>query len=92
MKSDEGMPSAVSQDWDEFFKQHASDEPTEVLVQGQPWGALEEMRLGKKLAPGLAFSLPEDINSELYMVCRILHYTILYYTIHIFLFNYFPPH
>ena len=38
-----------------------SDQPVreaDVLARGSPWGALEEMLLGRQLAPGLFFSLP----------------------------------
>ena len=44
-------------------KAHADDEPTEILVTGQPWGALEEKRLGKRLAPGLTFTLPQSVSA-----------------------------
>ena len=57
-KPDDGMPQEVVKDWDAFFAKHATDEPAEVLVKGQPWGALEELRLGHKLVNGLAFALP----------------------------------
>lgn len=60
IKSEEGMPKETSDDWDAFFMAHADDEPTEILVTGQPWGALEEKRLGKRLAPGLTFTLPQS--------------------------------
>lgn len=42
MRSPEGMPKETSGDWDAFFAEHASDEPSEILVMGQPWGALGE--------------------------------------------------
>ena len=32
--------------WDGFFQKHATKAPSKILVRGQPWGALEEMRLG----------------------------------------------
>jgi len=44
---------------DTFFQSHATQTPDEVLIRGQPWGALEELLLGKPLAPGLTFQLPE---------------------------------
>lgn len=49
-----------------FFEKYASVPVNEILVQGQPWGALEERLLGKKLAPGLTFMLPNDKNSLVY--------------------------
>lgn len=58
MKTPEGMPQTTVSDIDAFFKLHASDAPSEILVRGQPWGALEEMLLGRPLAPGLKFTLP----------------------------------
>ena len=39
-----------------------ADQPvqaSDILVSGQPWGALEEMLLGRPLAPGLKFTLPD---------------------------------
>ena len=60
MKTPEGFSQEVVQDWDEFFRRHATDSPTEILVSGQPWGALEELRLGHPLAPGLKFELPPE--------------------------------
>ena len=58
MKSAEGMPQTDVLDWDAFFEQQSVTAPAEVLVRGTPWGALEEMRLGHPLAPGLMFTLP----------------------------------
>ena len=49
------------------LKAHADDEPTEILVTGQPWGALEEKRLGKRLAPGLFFTLPKEVHVNPYI-------------------------
>jgi len=60
MKSpSDGMPQERVQDWDAFFAAHSSDTPAEVLVQGQPWGYLEELLLGHPIAAGLTFSPPE---------------------------------
>jgi len=59
MKSEEGMKQETVLDWDAFFQKYATKEPAEILVSGQPWGALEEMRLGRQLAPGLTFTLPK---------------------------------
>jgi tetratricopeptide (TPR) repeat protein len=58
MRSSDGMPKKVVDDWDQFFEEHAAIEPSTVLVQGQPWGYLEEKRLGRQLAPGLKFTEP----------------------------------
>jgi tetratricopeptide (TPR) repeat protein len=66
MKSADGMPKKVVDDWDQFFEDHAEAEPAMILVQGQPWGYLEEKRLGKQLAPGLKFTAPEE-GSQGYM-------------------------
>jgi hypothetical protein len=58
MKSDDGFPQSKVHDWDEFFKKYATKAPAKILVRGQPWGALEELRRGSPLAPGLSFTLP----------------------------------
>jgi len=58
MKSSEGMTQETVHDWDAFFEKYATVEPSEILVRGQPWGALEEKLLGQRLAPGLVFDLP----------------------------------
>lgn len=71
MKSDEGMPKSSTLDWDTFFSAHATDDPSEILVVGQPWGALEEKRLGKRLAKGLTFTLPEE-GTDLYDVSMLI--------------------
>lgn len=55
-----GMPQELVKDIDSFFQSHATDTPTEILVRGQPWGALEELLLGAPLAPGLTFTLPVE--------------------------------
>merc|ERR1719223_385597 len=60
MKSDEGMSKSKVNDLDQFFQSIATTTPDEILVQGQPWGALEEKLLDTKLAPGLEFSLPKE--------------------------------
>lgn len=46
--------------WDSFFQKHATKAPSKILVRGQPWGALEEMRLGHTLVDGLTFTLPAE--------------------------------
>jgi hypothetical protein len=55
----DGMPKDLIQEMDSFFEHVSTQEPSEILVQGQPWGALEEMLLGKPLAPGIRFTMPE---------------------------------
>ena len=58
-KEGDGMPKEVVKDIDQFYVEHATKDPSKILVQGQPWGYLEELRLGKRLAPGLVFTPPE---------------------------------
>lgn len=58
-KEGDGMPKEVVKDIDHFYVEHATKDPSKILVQGQPWGYLEELRLGKRLAPGLVFTPPE---------------------------------
>lgn len=58
IQSDEGMPKDEVSKWDSFFEKHATKAPSKILVRGQPWGALEEMRLGHQLVDGLTFTLP----------------------------------
>lgn len=55
--SKDGQPKELTNDLDAFFATISTQTP-HVLVQGQPWGALEEMLLGRPLAPGLVFQLP----------------------------------
>jgi hypothetical protein len=59
MKSDTGFTQEEVKKWDQFFEKYATVAPSEVLVRGQPWGALEEMRLGHQLVKGLTFTLPK---------------------------------
>jgi len=66
MRSSDGMPKKEVDDWDQFFEEYAEAEPSIVLVQGQPWGYLEEKRLGRQLAPGLKFSEPE-VGTQAYI-------------------------
>ncbi len=54
----EGMAREVVNDWDDFFAEYSTAAPSEVLVQGQPWGYVEELRMGHPLVPGLSFSAP----------------------------------
>lgn len=61
-----GMPQPRVRDWDAFLSAIASEEPEEILAEGQPWGRLEELRRGRRLAPGLRFSLPSDRSSAAY--------------------------
>jgi len=62
IQSEEGMPKEAVKDWDSFFSKLATATPDEaqVVVQGSPWGALEELLLGRQLAPGLRFLLPKE--------------------------------
>ena len=59
MRSDVGMPQEEVKKWNAFFEKHATTAPSEILVRGQPWGALEELRLGHQMVEGLTFQLPE---------------------------------
>lgn len=62
IRSTDGMTREQVADWDHFFQREIEGYPGQVretLVVGQPWGALEELRLGQKLAPGLDFQWPE---------------------------------
>lgn len=52
------MPKSATGDLDKFFEDLADVPVKEILVQGQPWGALEELLLGKQITPGLTFTLP----------------------------------
>lgn len=63
IQSDAGMPKEEVSKWDAFFEKHATTQPSKILVRGQPWGALEEMRLGHALVEGLTFTLPEKGES-----------------------------
>jgi hypothetical protein len=69
-KPDEGMPQEVVGDWDAFFERHATDEPAEILTKGQPWGALEELRLGHRMVEGLRFELPPASDETAYAEVR----------------------
>jgi hypothetical protein len=66
MKSDSGMKQETVKSLDSFFEKYATVDPDKMLVEGQPWGALEEMLLGKRLVSGLKFNLPKDKNSLAY--------------------------
>jgi hypothetical protein len=59
MRSENGMPKNAVGDLDAFFAKLADVPVKEMLVTGQPWGALEELLLGQKITPGLTFSLPQ---------------------------------
>lgn len=69
-KPGDGMPQEVVKDWDAFFERHATTEPAEILVRGQPWGALEELRLGRKMVEGLSFELPPSSDTTAYAEVR----------------------
>ena len=58
IRSDSGMPKSQVGSLDAFFQQLADVPVKEMLVTGQPWGALEELLLGHQLTPGLTFTLP----------------------------------
>lgn len=60
IQSEAGMTREGVAEVDAFFQAFSSAAPSQVLVQGQVWGALEELLLGAPLAPGLTFSLPTD--------------------------------
>jgi hypothetical protein len=64
IQSTNGMTKEKMQEYETFFQKYADVPVDTILVQGQPWGALEELLLGKKLAKGLTFTLPTD-NSTL---------------------------
>lgn len=64
IQSEDGMTKDMIGELDTFLKAQAELPPTEVLVQGQAWGYLEELLLGTKLAPGLTFQLPEEGSDE----------------------------
>jgi len=66
ISSVQGFNKEKTDKLDAFFKKYASVPVKEVLVQGQPWGALEEQLLGKPIAPGLTFTLPTDKSSLAY--------------------------
>lgn len=66
IKSPKGMDKNKVANLDAFFDKWATVDPVQVLTDGQPWGALEEMLIGKRLAPGLKFTLPTDKNSLTY--------------------------
>lgn len=59
MKSPHGMPKEVVNKYDKFFQKYATVAPSEIIVKGQPWGALEEQLLGVPLAKGLNFQMPD---------------------------------
>lgn len=56
------IPTETVEYFDTFLKKYASVVPQQVLYNGNPWGALEEMKNKKSLAAGLSFSIPDDID------------------------------
>jgi len=62
--SSEGMPKSEIATLDSFFELIANVPVDEILVAGQPWGALEEMILGHSLNKGLTFTLPTEGTIE----------------------------
>ena len=77
IQSSDGLSEPQNIDWNSFFEKHINDVPSEVLSQGQPWGALEEMLLGKTINSGLLFQLPTD---------KTLVYLFIF---HLFLLNFY---
>ncbi len=59
IRSDAGMPKQAVSSLDKFFEDLADVPVKEMLVTGQPWGALEELLLGKKINSGMTFTLPK---------------------------------
>ena len=57
----DGMTQESVTELDDFFKKHATKKPSKILVQGQPWGYLEQLRLKKSdgIVSGLHFEAPE---------------------------------
>jgi len=53
------MPKQAVSSLDKFFEDLADVPVKEMLVTGQPWGALEELLLGKKINSGMTFTLPK---------------------------------
>jgi hypothetical protein len=62
IKSTDGMPTSAIADVDRFMQGVSAMPVTDGDVQayGSGWGAVEELRLGRPLVPGLTFSLPAD--------------------------------
>jgi hypothetical protein len=60
MDSPDGVPAQVVAERDAFFEQLADQPVSSIVVTGSPWGAVEELLLGRPLAPGLPFTLPTD--------------------------------
>ena len=68
IRSDRGMNKETVGELDTFFERIADQQPSEILVEGQPWGALQQLLLGGvKLSEGLPFRLPtEESNPSAY--------------------------
>jgi hypothetical protein len=66
ISSENGMNKTVVDDIDAFLESYSTVAPSKILVEGQPWGALEELLLGKPLADGITFTLPTDEASLAY--------------------------
>jgi len=62
--SSEGMPKSEIALLDSFFETIVNIPVDEILVAGQPWGALEEILLGHNLNKGLTFTLPSKGTIE----------------------------
>lgn len=68
LKSPDGVPKNQYEDIDSFFNELGNEKPTDVIVTGQPWGALEEMLLGTPLAKGLVFTMPEKDSKDFKLI------------------------
>ena len=62
IKSTGGMRTSAIADVDRFMQGVSATPVTDgdVLAYGSGWGAVEELRLGRLLVPGLSFSPPAD--------------------------------
>ncbi|GMH51626.1 hypothetical protein TrST_g11002 [Triparma strigata] len=57
---DSGVTNDYQKEMDDFLKSIADLPVTEMLVQGSPWGALEEKLRGESFSQGLPFALPKE--------------------------------
>jgi hypothetical protein len=58
------LPADTVEYYDAFLAKYSSFVPEDILSFGQPWGALEEMKNHKYLAPGLKFDLPTKKDAQ----------------------------
>ena len=84
IRSDAGMPKSVTGSLDKFFESLADVPVKEILVTGQPWGALEELLLGKKINSGLTFTLPKKGDATydeaapwIELLTEVRHFTVI---------------